>query len=240
MHDLPIVVVGGFLSSPLTYSALSAEIRRQSRAPLTTVPLWPPLWLYLGATLRPDMALTLLDEAVRAVRCASGAPAVRLIGHSLGGLLARLYVSQRRGGGAQVAQIVTLGTPHRVFVSNTLLGMRARALIRRLNRECDDQWMATHDLLAVAGQSIFGDRDGPLAARVAHGAYADFTGAGDCWGDGLVPVESARLPGARTLVLPGAGHAPLAGPWYGSPPFFARWWHAAGAATRAESPPPCS
>lgn len=41
----------------------------------------------------------------------TGAARVHLVGHSLGGLIARYYV-QRLGGGARVDTVVTLGTPH--------------------------------------------------------------------------------------------------------------------------------
>src|SRR3989442_7032 len=42
----------------------------------------------------------------------SGAPRVHLVGHSLGGLVARWYV-QESGGAKSVDHCITLGTPHR-------------------------------------------------------------------------------------------------------------------------------
>jgi triacylglycerol lipase len=52
-----------------------------------------------------------LAATVDAVRRRTGAPKVHLVGHSLGGLLARWYV-QELDGAAAVDTVVTLGTPH--------------------------------------------------------------------------------------------------------------------------------
>jgi triacylglycerol lipase len=53
-----------------------------------------------------------LGETVEALAAATGYERVHVVGHSLGGLIARYYV-QRLGGDARVDTLVTLGTPHR-------------------------------------------------------------------------------------------------------------------------------
>jgi hypothetical protein len=56
-------------------------------------------------------------------------------------------------------------------------------------------------------------------------AYRRLYGNGAVWGDGLVPVEVALLPGSRALVLDGVGHGPILGrPWYGTADVVRRWW----------------
>lgn len=52
-----------------------------------------------------------LSERVDEILDATGAPAVHLIGHSLGGLVIREYV-QRMDGAGKVGVCATLGTPH--------------------------------------------------------------------------------------------------------------------------------
>lgn len=64
---------------------------------------------------------------------------------------------------------------------------------------------------------------GPLAPQVCGDAEA--------WGDFIVPVASAHLPGALQVDLEGAFHSPLGeklpflGPWYGSAPYLGQWLH---------------
>ncbi|MGV0098687.1 esterase/lipase family protein [Streptomyces californicus] len=53
----------------------------------------------------------LLGRQVEAVRARTGHDRVDIVGHSLGGLIARYYV-QRLGGDRRVRTLVTLGTPH--------------------------------------------------------------------------------------------------------------------------------
>ena len=52
-----------------------------------------------------------LGEAIEKLAANSGYERIHVIGHSLGGLIARYYV-QRLGGDARVHTLVTLGTPH--------------------------------------------------------------------------------------------------------------------------------
>jgi pimeloyl-ACP methyl ester carboxylesterase len=53
----------------------------------------------------------MLGEAIEKRAANSGYERIHVIGHSLGGLIARYYV-QRLGGDARVHTLVTLGTPH--------------------------------------------------------------------------------------------------------------------------------
>ena len=56
-------------------------------------------------------AAELLGEAIEKLAANTGYERIHVIGHSLGGLIARYYV-QRLGGDARVHTLVTLGTPH--------------------------------------------------------------------------------------------------------------------------------
>ena len=56
-------------------------------------------------------AAELLGEEIEKVAANTGYERIHVIGHSLGGLIARYYV-QRLGGDARVHTLVTIGTPH--------------------------------------------------------------------------------------------------------------------------------
>jgi hypothetical protein len=70
--------------------------------------------------------------------------------------------------------------------------------------------------------------DGASSGRVRR-RYERFGGDGRVGGDGKIPVQSALLPGAESLVLDGVYHGRLfggaGGGWYGSDrETVERWW----------------
>lgn len=72
-------------------------------------------WTVATHSLEPalgsiDVQADGLERRVREVLRATGASQVILVGHSMGGLVARAYL--RRWGRASVARVVTLGSPH--------------------------------------------------------------------------------------------------------------------------------
>lgn len=58
----------------------------------------------------------------------------------------------------------------------------------------------------------------------AYSSYELTCGQGDCWGDGITPIQAAHLEGAENLVLEGVFHSPRPGRyWYGSPDVLNVW-----------------
>ncbi len=117
------------------------------------------------------------------------------------------------------------------------------------------RWPGAHfagrgvEYIAVAGRSVIGDSAAPRGAppKYAHAAYFEVSGAGDgVAGDGVVPLASALLAGARHVVVDGARHsvsrlgsfeeAPPegAGAWYGSEEVVDLWLGELAAALRGE------
>ena len=83
--------------------------------------------------------------------------------------------------------------------------------------------------VSVAGSYLRGDRSGSASERFVHRIYRDICGDGDVWGDGVVPVSSALLPGSQTITLPGVSHYTILGSrWYGSPEVLSLWWNSVG------------
>jgi hypothetical protein len=75
---------------------------------------------YSPLTLDVRRTAERMGREIEAICEASGSDQVHVIGHSLGGLIARYYV-QRLGGDARVHTCVTLGTPHQGTVAAKLL-----------------------------------------------------------------------------------------------------------------------
>jgi triacylglycerol lipase len=84
---------------------------------------------YLAARHDVPASARLLAARVEQLKRATGADKVHLVGHSLGGILARWYV-QELDGDASVDTVVTLGTPHEGTYTAYLGPLRTLAQLR--------------------------------------------------------------------------------------------------------------
>jgi pimeloyl-ACP methyl ester carboxylesterase len=109
---------------------------------------------------------------------------VILVGHSMGGLVCRAYA--RRFGGARLARIITLGTPHHGSALAPI-GHGADAQDMRPTAE----WLRG------------------LAASKQGGSAAAITSIYSCHDNFVVPQDSSVLAGAKNVPLPGIGHLSL-------------------------------
>lgn len=125
-----------------------------------------------------------VDRLTRFVEEAAPEGEIVLVGHSMGGILARLWL-QERGGAARTRALVTLSTPHG--------GLRLPAPLRRL---------------ALVGELA---PDGPVVRRLAAGAgrlegvaCTSIVSRRDHF---LWRPETAAFPGAELVEVAHVGHA---------------------------------
>lgn len=224
---LPTVILPGYLAGAVDYQGLERSLQTLG-IPTTTVPLRWQDWLPTigGRSVAPILAQ--LDATVQGMRRQYGSTQVNLIGHSAGGWLARIYLGEKPYGiGAktgqaprwdarsQVATLVTLGTPHSSQERWT------RANLDFVNLTYPGAFYPEVKYVCVAGKAIYGDR---WRSWLAYSSYQLTCGNGNCWGDGITPIEAAHLTGAENLVVEGACHSPKAqGAWYGSPEVLQKW-----------------
>lgn len=251
-----VLVLGGFLTSPPLYIPMRRRLLERGAAHVVVAPVWLPDWLIavergLGPILtRSGRALLEAGEIADGSARSVGAPLL-IVGHSAGGMTARLLTSpepfagRRLGAAPRIGAIVTLGTPHQV----TPTGLAGRSIADAATDFADrvvpgPAFAPTTGYLAVASRSRVGRADGDPGERLTFGLYrsvhADATAGsggspgGDILGDGLIPVESALLPGAEGIVLDGIAHGQIRrGPWYGSDEALDAWWPRAVAIWRA-------
>ena len=233
-----VLIVGGFLTSPPLYWSMRDALLARGVASVSLAPVWTPDWLLAGwVGLGPLMRRT-GEAVVRAYRHAGRRPLL-VIGHSAGGVLARLAMSpepyQRRRAGVAEAfgALVTLGTPHRMVEPP---GRRNRAgyeATSYLDRTIPGAWFAPRTgYLTVGSRYAMGGRtDDHDRGRRRTGAFYAMVGgepARTGWGDGLIPEDSLHLDGARQLTLEGVIHGQSMGSrWYGSEPVVDCWLPAA-------------
>ena len=101
-NPTPVVLVHGFLGDPTNFLALRTHLATRGIRNFVSFS-YPPRLDYQRLASR-------LGRMVEAVCLATGASQVDLVGHSLGGLIAR-YLTEI-GDGGRVRRVVTLGAPY--------------------------------------------------------------------------------------------------------------------------------
>ena len=178
----PVVLLHGFIDNRSVFVRLRRSLRRHGRHHVEALNYSP-----LTCDLRT--AATLLGRHIEEVCTRTGHSQVDVVGHSLGGLIARYYV-QRLGGDARVHTLVTLGTPHAGTGIAALLS--AHPLVRQM---CPDS-----DVIAELRQPA-------LECRTHFVAF---------WSDVdqlMIPAEVARVDHrdviSRNIRVSGIGHLAL-------------------------------
>ncbi|MEU8225850.1 alpha/beta fold hydrolase [Kribbella sp. NPDC048915] len=109
----PILLAHGIIDNHTIFALMRRQLVRRGFSRLHT-------FSYSPLTLDVRRTAERMAREVEALCEASGSDQIHIVGHSLGGLIARYYV-QRLGGAARVHTCVTLGTPHQGTVAAKLL-----------------------------------------------------------------------------------------------------------------------
>ncbi|MBZ4017887.1 lipase [Streptomyces purpurogeneiscleroticus] len=123
----PVLLLHGFIDNRSVFVLLRRSLRRHGWRHLEALNYSP-----LTCDIRK--AAELLGRHVEDVCERTGHRRIDLVGHSLGGLIARYYV-QRLGGDARIRTLVTLGTPHGGTRLASLLP--AHPLVRQMRPDSD-------------------------------------------------------------------------------------------------------
>lgn len=177
----PILLVHGLIDNRSIFTLLRRALHRRGFGQVLTLN-------YSPFTQDPRVAAARLAQLVERTCEETGYERVHVVGHSLGGLVARYYV-QRMGGDARVHTLVTLGSPHAGTSAAFLLPQRLVCQLR-------------------PGSELMHELAAPVAAcRTRFVSY---------WSDLdqlVVPKRSARLDHpdlqVRNVLLRGVGHMSL-------------------------------
>ena len=170
---LPVVLIPGIYCNSAIWWWLTRRLNAQGLRNLFPVTLEPPL-------ARIDaLARQLADEIERICR-QTHARQLIVIGHSMGGLIARAYL--RDFGAARVARVVTLASPHHGSeLARHAIGANGRQL-RPGNDWLADLNVAERKAPSVPIVSLFSWHDNYVApqdsAILAHATNVPFAGVG--------------------------------------------------------------
>lgn len=173
---LPVILVHGYVCNGAIWRPLARVLRARGES------VWAADYEPLYGSI--DGAVPQLAAQVDAALAATGRTRAVLVAHSMGGLVARAYL--RAHGGAKVARVITLGTPHGGSMHAHLgAGRNAREM------EPGSGW-----LTALAAD----ERVGLAAPLVAlYSQHDNF----------VAPQVAAAHPRARNVALAGVGHVAL-------------------------------
>jgi len=177
----PIVLIHGIVDNRSVFTMLRRGLRRRGFRCVR-------LFSYPPHTSDVRATADRLGEFIEEVCDDTGADMVHVIGHSLGGLVARYYV-QRLGGHTRVHTLVTVGSPHEGTRAARLL---PHPLVRQLRPDSD--------LIAELAEPA----PGCLTRFVAFHSDIDQV---------IVPPRSARIEhpdlDATNVAVHGVGHLSL-------------------------------
>ena len=228
-----VVILGGFLTEPFLYRTLRDRLLVEGASSVTIAPIHAIDWMAAGLVgLGPLLVRSGL--AIRRTHRRTGGHPLLVVGHSGGGILGRLALSQvaYQGRVAAVADavgcLVTLGTPHGLPAAPLRWphpGVDAAAFLARADAvTAPDPRTALVTVGSTAVHAPDWDR-APMAARLANLPYRLVVGrVGPGGGDGIVGVELAHLPHASQVTLPDATHGTFGRRWYGDEEIIGRWW----------------
>jgi hypothetical protein len=177
----PVLLVHGLVDNRSVFTILSRSLRRRG---FTSVCSWNySPWLTDVAQGAQDLA-----EHIERICSETGHDRVHVVGHSLGGLIAR-YLVQRLGGDRRIDTLVTLGTPHQ---GSRWAHVVPTPLIRQLR----------------PGSPLLRELEEP-----APGCRTRITAVYSDLDQMLLPTSSGRCDhpdlGARNVLVRGAGHMSL-------------------------------
>ena len=229
-----VVILGGFLTEPLNYWPLRRRLLARGAAQVTIAPIHLPDWAVMGFAGLGPLALR-GARAIRETRRQAPAPLL-VIGHSMGGIVARLAMSSepfegRRAGVAEdVGCLVTLGTPHGMHPRIPWRHPGLRAL-EHLDDVSPGGYYAPRTTYLTIGSTLADPARRPpvrsfsqLLQRVLLVFVGETPGMR---GDGLIGDDLCQLDGVPHISLPDVLHGTLGEPWYGNDEVVDRWWPAA-------------
>ncbi len=177
----PILLLHGLVDNRSIFALLRRQLRRRGFGRIWTMNY--QIW-----TADVRSAARQLGATIEAICEQTGYERIHVIGHSMGGLIARYYV-QRLDGDGRVHTLVTLGTPHRGTHAARLV---PHGIVRQLR----------------PGSEVLAELDEPITSCQTR--FVSF------WSDidALIsPKQSARLDhpdlSARNILVRGVGHLSL-------------------------------
>ena len=165
-----------------------------------------------------------VQETVSKVFSDTKTKKIDFIGHSSGGIMLRLYLSDQPFGGKKyngkliTENLITLGSPNQA--------LRATKLRKFVDKEYPGCFFNEVKYTSIGGViDICSKKAYFLTKILARRSYESISGDFNSEGDGLVPLSSSLLDGSKQVILQDTFHGGIFGQfWYGSESRVIDWW----------------
>ena len=173
-------------------------------------------WINILNKVKDKVALALKETKAKKID---------LIGHSSGGIMLRLYLSDDPfegviyDGKSTTGNLITLGSPHQA--------VKATAMRRFVDEKYPGNFFKNINYVSVGGEIEINTKQTSILTKlIARDSYKSISGDRTATGDGLVPLSSSLLRNSQQIILQETVHGKIFGEnWYGSSSKVKEWWH---------------
>ena len=220
----PIIILGGFLITQEAYYDAKKIIENFYRRKVYVVDVNKKDWLKSNSVKGWCNILNKVKDTVAIAIKENNSKKIDLIGHSSGGVMLRLYLSDLPfnneifNGKSHTKNLITLGSPHQA--------VNATVLRKFVDEKYPGNFYKNINYVSVGGEVKIKSKQTSLITKfVARGSYKSISGDKNTSGDGLVPLSSSLLRGSQQIILSGTVHGGLFGDdWYCNPSKVKEWW----------------
>ncbi len=232
-----VLILEGLISPPIAYRRMRQRLLDHGAVGVDLAPVHVHDWILAGLRGFGSLQVRAADAIERAHERGGRRP-ILVVGHSGGGVLARLAMADApyRGRATAVSPLVgclvTLGTPHALHASPTAVRHAGMQLSGFLARHEPGAWHAPTTGYVTVGSDAVRPRAEPGSGspghpvdRIRRAFFGRIVGpllpSGS---DGVVSLDWAHLEGATNLTYHDVLHGVVGGPWYGDDAVIDRWW----------------
>ncbi len=220
----PVIILGGFLVTSEAYFQIRNFLEGSCNRRVYIVEVTRGDWLKSNTIKGWINILDKVQETVSKVIFETKTEKIDFIGHSSGGIMLRLYLSDQLFGGNKyngklfTENLITLGSPNQAS--------RATKLREFVDKEYPGSFFNEVNYISVGGTVDIRSKEASFLTKVlARRSYESISGDFNCEGDGLVPLSSSLLVGSYQVIIKDTFHGGIFGKhWYGSSSRVNVWW----------------
>lgn len=216
--------MGGFLVTSEAYINIKNFLENNFNRKVYIVNITRIDWLNSSSVKGWITILNKVHKTVSKVLCETKTEKIDFIGHSSGGIMLRLYLSDqlfegmKYNGKSITENLITLGSPNQA--------LRATKLRKFVDRKYPGSFFNEVNYISVGGVVDIRSKEAYLITKFfARRSYQSISGDLNSEGDGLVPLSSSLLEGSNQVILQDTFHGGIFGEfWYGSKSRVMDWW----------------